>query len=200
MPQFDVTDAGGWIVQEFLHGAALCTWSVVHRGAVTAHATYAVDETAGPCGAAIRFHSVRHAAVLSWVQRFVSVHKLTGQYAFDFIDTARGLRAIECNPRLTSGVHLFRDRPEVADRLLQRAPHASDVLEPPEGAYFRSRLALLTYGKRGGNGAGLLDAADDPWPRRLQLLSWGHLLARAALLRMDPRTVSTRDIEWNGEP
>ncbi|MDZ7630708.1 MAG: hypothetical protein U5K74_04915 [Gemmatimonadaceae bacterium] len=188
-----------WIAQEFLPGQALCTWSVATRGRITAHATYAVDATAGARGAAISFHSVRHAAILQWVRTFVAHHALSGQFAFDFIESERGLRAIECNPRLTSGVHCFRGMPAVADRLLRAHPDDDALLEPPEGRHFRSRLALLTYGRLRGHGAGLLDADDDPWPRRLQLLAWGHLLARAAWRRADPRTVSTMDIEWNGE-
>jgi hypothetical protein len=189
----------GWIAQEFLTGDAFCTWSVAHRGHVAAHATYAVDATAGTRGAAISFHSVRHSAILAWVQRFIAHHQLSGQFAFDFIDAPIGLRAIECNPRLTSGVHCFRGMPAVADLLLHESPAQTPVLQPPEGLQFRSRLALLTYGQKAGRGAGLLDATDDPWPRRLQLLAWGHLLARAAWHRTDPRALSTHDIEWNGE-
>lgn len=200
LPALDTHHGGGWIAQERLDGRALCTWSVAHRGVVLAHSTYAVDETAGPRGAAISFHSLRHAATLAWVRQFVACHALSGQFAFDFIETAQGLRAIECNPRLTSGVHCFRHQPDVADRLLDPAGSASlPLLEPPAGLQFRSRLALLTYRKAAAPGAGLLDAADDPWPRRLQLASWLHLLLRAAVSGSDPRLVSTRDIEWNGE-
>lgn len=200
LPTLDSNGAGGWIAQEFLDGRALCTWSVARRGVLLAHATYLVDATAGPRGAAISFHSLRHAPTLGWVRQFVGCHALSGQFAFDFIETAQGLRAIECNPRLTSGVHCFRAQPEVANSLLNMPGTASlPLLEPPEGRQFRSRLALLLYGASSTPGAGLLDADDDPWPRRLQLAAWLHLLARAAASRSDPRLVSTRDIEWNGE-
>jgi hypothetical protein len=196
-PDFLDTEPG-WIAQARLGGTALCTWSVAEAGEVLAHATYAVDATAGARGAAIAFHSVRHDAVLSWVRQFIAHHRLSGQFAFDFIETVDHVLPLECNPRLTSGVHCFRNLPEVADRLLGVGPRSAR-LEPPEGLFFRSRLAMLTYGRSAGRGAGLLDAGDDPWPRRLQLVSWAHLLARAARLRTDPRAVSTRDIEWNGE-
>lgn len=200
LPTLDPQEGGGWIAQEHLDGRALCTWSVAHRGVLLAHATYAVDETAGPRGAAISFHSLRDAATLDWVRQFVACHRLSGQFAFDFIDSAHGLRAIECNPRLTSGVHCYRHQPDVADRLLNPAGAAHrPLLEPPAGLQFRSRLALMMYRRASTAGAGLLDATDDPWPRRLQLAAWLHLLLRAAASRRDPRLVSTRDIEWNGE-
>lgn len=191
----------GWLAQTMLSGPSLCSWSTATRGRLLAHATYAVDATAGSRGAAIAFHSIRHDGVLAWVRQFVASHRLSGQFAFDFIDTAAGVIGIECNPRLTSGVHCFRSMPAVAATLFESHVSREDapLLEPPSGVAFRSRLAMALYRKSTHSGAGLLDATDDPWPRRLQLLTWSHLLLRAALNRQDPRAVSTRDIEWNGE-
>lgn len=189
-----------WIAQEQITGASLCTWSVAARGTVVAHATYAVDATAGPMGAAIAFRSLRHEGALAWVRRFVAHHRLTGQFAFDFIDDVPGVTAIECNPRLTSGVHCFRDQPDVVRALLNSdiAP-LPGLLEPPAGQRFRSRLAMMMYGRSAGDGVGLLDANDDPWPRRLQLITWTHALVSSALHGTGPRRWSTHDIEWNGE-
>lgn len=193
-------DDRGWLAQRFVPGDPFCTWSVASHGRVLAHATYAVDATAGARGAAIAFHSVRRAAIRFWVETFVAHHRLSGQFAFDFIHGADGLHAIECNPRLTSGIHCFRAMPQVAAMLFDPDGVRPDaVLEPPEGVHFRSRLALAFYGRPYHVGAGLLDATDDPWPRRLQCLSWAHLLLRALVARTDPRLLSTRDIEWNGE-
>jgi hypothetical protein len=201
LPSLNGAATDGWVAQELVRGSALCTWSVAHRGAVLSHVTYAVDDTAGTHGAAISFHSVRHTASLQWVTRFVAHHVLSGQFAFDFFETANDVLAIECNPRLTSGVHCFRALPKVADALLMPSSWPPGVLlEPEPEQQFRSRLALAASGKWHASGAGLLDAHDDPWPRRLQLVSWTHLLGRALLMRQDPRRVSTRDIEWNGEP
>ena len=165
-----------------------------------AHVTYATDSTAGPHGAAIAFHTVRHAGVLQWVQQFITHHQLTGQFAFDFIDAPSGLMAIECNPRLTSGVHCFRTAPDVVRTLLDPTAAAPVTVHEPEPLqYFQSRVAMRLYRAPVGPGAGLLDAEDDPWPQRLQCISWAHLLASSALAGMDPRRWSTRDIEWNGE-
>ena len=51
-PDVDATSSQ-WIAQERLTGTSLGTWSVAARGRLDAHATYAVDATAGPMGAAI---------------------------------------------------------------------------------------------------------------------------------------------------
>ncbi len=191
---------GAWIAQRLTPGSAFCTWSVATQGRVRAHTTYAVDATAGARGAAIAFHSVRHDAIRFWVETFIGHHRLSGQFAFDFIEGSDGLYGIECNPRLTSGIHCFRDMPEVVAALLaHETTPATALIEPPAGLSFRSRLALAIYGHRHRSGAGLLDAADDPWPRRLQCIAWSHLVLRALFLRTDPRLLSTRDIEWNGE-
>ena len=200
LPLLPRVGPAGWIAQTHLEGVPLCTWSVAERGAVRAHATYRVIETAGRYGAAICFESVRHAEALGWVTQFIRHHGLSGQFAFDFIATSQGLSAIECNPRLTSGVHLFRGTDGIAAALLGTGEETTDLpIEPPEGRVFRSRLALALYGKPSYQGAGLLDASDDPWPRRLQLIAWSSLLVRALIHRTDPRALSTADIEWNGE-
>lgn len=191
---------GGWVAQRFIPGSALCTWSVATQGQLRAHVSYAVDATAGARGAAIAFHSVRHDAIRFWVETFLAHHRLSGQFAFDFIDGPDGLYGIECNPRLTSGIHCFRDMPEVVAALLAHGTTpATEPVEPPAGRCFRSRLALAIYGHRHRSGAGLLDAADDAWPRRLQCIAWSQLVLRALFRRTDPRLLSTRDIEWNGE-
>ena len=193
-------ESGTWIAQERITGEALCTWSVAVRGRVTVNATYAVDATAGELGAAISFHSVQHDGVLAWVCRFIEHHGLTGQFAFDFIDSPGGLAALECNPRLTSGVHCFRAQPHAVDSLLDPfATSRADVLEPEPGLHFRSRLALLMYGRSSSPGASLLAATDDPWPRRLQAVTWTHMLLSSLLTATEPRRWSTRDIEWNDE-
>jgi hypothetical protein len=55
-----------------------------------------------------------HPATLNWVQSFVSRTQFSGQIAFDFIESAEGqVWAIECNPRTTSGIHLFADMPGI---------------------------------------------------------------------------------------
>ncbi len=193
-------DAQDWIAQRFVEGEARCTWSVATQGRVLAHAAYAVDATAGPRGAAIAFHSIRHAATRYWVETFIAHHQLSGQFAFDFIEGPDGLYGIECNPRLTSGIHCFRGMPDVVATLLAPETLQAELpLEAPDGLFFRSRLALALFRERPRDGAGLLDAGDDPWPRRLQWLTWSQLLLRALYRNSDPRLLSTRDIEWNGE-
>ena len=200
LPQQIDVQSGDWILQEYRRGVSLCSWSIAAHGEVVAHATYAVDVTAGDMGAAISFHSVRHDGVLAWVRKFITFHRLTGQFAFDFIETGNSLCAIECNPRLTSGIHCFRGRPDAVQALLDpTSAQQHRFHEAPPGLRFRSQLAMLSFGRWPTAGESLLTAKNDPWPRRLQLYTWSRMLIASALSGTGPRRWSTRDIEWNGE-
>jgi hypothetical protein len=117
------------------------------------------------------------------------------------IATDAGLRAIECNPRLTSGIHCFRGQPRVAAALI--APDdwpSAQMLRALPGQRFRSTLGLIFTGQWCRDASDLTSAHDDPWPRRLELVTWLPLLMRSATNGMNLRRTSTADIEWNGEP
>jgi hypothetical protein len=200
------TPAHPWVLQRRLQGQAWCTWSVAREGTLLIHSAYRVEATAGPIGAAIAFTMAPHDRILEWVQRFVSALKLTGQFAFDFIDTAAGPLPLECNPRLTSGVHGFRGDRDAGARVVDAfngrgaiAEASPSLHHAPDGRRFTSALALRSYGHRIPGGEELLDMPGDRWPHRLQLLSYGWLMALSLLHGADPRAFSTRDIEFNGE-
>lgn len=195
------TPTAPWILQRRLTGTAWCTWSVAHAGTLAVHSAYRVEATAGAIGAAIAFRMEPHARIEAWVAQFVAAHALTGQFAFDFIDTPDGPLPLECNPRLTSGVHGFRGQRGVGRALVtafRGGSPAGVALHPVHGQRFTSALALRTYGQRVPAGADLLDLPGDARVRRCQLLTYGWLMALAAWHRMDPRAYSTYDIEWNG--
>ena len=106
----DVSKERHWIAQQFIEGRQICTYSIVHQGAIHAHVAYATDITAGQ-GATIAFKPIEHPASEEWVEKFVGCYGFTGQIAFDFIETPFGeVFAIECNPRAISGVHLFDEK------------------------------------------------------------------------------------------
>lgn len=116
LPSIEPTISHPWIAQEWIDGKNFCTFSLCHRGKVHAHATYPVDFTLEEKGRlnstigsyCLTFQSVDHEAILAWIQNLVQKIGYTGQIAFDFIERSNGeLYAIECNPRITSGVTLF---------------------------------------------------------------------------------------------
>jgi predicted ATP-grasp superfamily ATP-dependent carboligase len=200
-----------WVVQQFVPGRLLCTYSLAHAGRLTAHAAYPVDFTAGR-GAAIAFTPIGHPAALDWVRRFVAGLNFTGQIAFDFIETTPGhVVAIECNPRATSGVHLLAHCPTLPHAFFDPA---APLLEPPPDSPAMLTAAMLLYGlpavrsmARLRQWAATFRASrevvfhgDDPLPGLVsQWALLAHMLARSLRHGLTPLAASTLDIEWNGE-
>jgi len=97
----------GALVQERLDGLLLSSLSLVHEGREIATVLYRGRVFAGTV--AICFERVDEApAATDWIRQFIDGSNYSGFLAFDFIVGADGeARAIECNPRATSGVHFF---------------------------------------------------------------------------------------------
>jgi len=197
-----------WVAQEYLAGQPLCTYSVAHAGRLTAHAAYRSEFTAGQ-GATIHFQHVNHPASLAWVRRFVEAFGFTGQIAFDFIETDGTVRAIECNPRATSGIHLLAAAPAFPDAFFHSA---MDCLFPPAQPAPMLAAAMLLYGLPAALEKGRLSdwwqafhAGRDVIFRRADMgptfAQWRSILHFISLGWRRGTTAleaSTLDIEWNG--
>ncbi len=95
-----------WLVQEYLQGVDLCSWSVVHHGEVVLHSTYehalTIDNRGG-----IVFESVDAPETLATAQKICTELGWNGQVSFDFLRTEDGVHhLVECNPRPTDGCTL----------------------------------------------------------------------------------------------
>lgn len=212
-----------WIAQEYIEGQQFCSYSVCQNGRITAHAVYPSIFTAGQ-GATISFQPVEHAAIYEWVWRFVERYNVTGQMAFDFVQTADGhVAALECNPRATSGVHLLTDNPQfvesffdVSTTLRQAQDGSSAQMDCVTPYAHTSRMlgtAMLVYGmpaaiRNGSFGAWLktfLHSDDvlldfhDPLPFLFQFRSLFNYMSLGRRQKISALEASTFDIEWNGE-
>ncbi|MGP6171334.1 carbamoyl-phosphate synthase large subunit [Microbacterium sp. A196] len=97
-----------WLVQPFVDGPMVCTYSTIVDGQITSHSTYrAPEQWAHSTG--ITFLAVDSTDTLAYTQRIVEAlgGDFTGQLSFDFVDNDGQLYAIECNPRPTNGVILL---------------------------------------------------------------------------------------------
>ncbi|GAA3325969.1 hypothetical protein GCM10020331_060000 [Ectobacillus funiculus] len=80
------------------------------NGKLLAHSVYQTEFTAG-LGATIAFQHTECDPIFHLFQYSLKKLKYSGQIAFDFIVTKDGkVYPIECNPRTTSGLHLFFQR------------------------------------------------------------------------------------------
>ncbi|HMS01142.1 MAG TPA: ATP-grasp domain-containing protein [Anaerolineales bacterium] len=199
-----------WIAQEFVPGRQFCSYSVCQEGRVVAHAVYPAIFTAGQ-GATIAFQPSEHAQIFQWVQTLVNHFKVTGQMAFDFIESPDGeAYALECNPRATSGVHLLTSNPRFVESFFNSG---IDCVRPTQTSPRMLSSAMLIYGltdalKKRSLGLWLktfLQGDDVIWDLRDPLpffLQWRSILAYLTLgmrQKISALEASTFDIEWNGE-
>ena len=99
-----------WVVQQFIEGKEHCSYSLVKEGEVISHAVYHPKYRVGK-GSGIYFDVTQPVAILQFVKEFSAATQFTGQLAFDFIEDKNGkFFVLECNPRATSGIHLFNDQ------------------------------------------------------------------------------------------
>jgi hypothetical protein len=133
-----------------------------------------------------------------------------GQFACDLIIDAEGRPwLIECNPRATSGVHLFGRRPELALALLGRCDEIALGAAKPSHvgpALWWYGLPEAIRGKRlrdwrmqRQTGGEVIGAPGDRAPILGALADTMLFSARALAKGSDLAEVMTADIEWNGE-
>jgi glutathione synthase/RimK-type ligase-like ATP-grasp enzyme len=201
---------GNWVVQAYADGREFCSYSVVDRGRLLAHSVYQ-PRWRMSTSSSFYFEAARIDAIRGFVERFARKLDFTGQLSFDWIQHDDGrVSVLECNPRATSGCHLFTlddPLPAALDGTL------NGMIEPSSSAPRMVSAVMLS--------AGLLDAF-----RRGELRRWAHdyraasdvigtpgdrgpiaggisdlaSYARLALAqRCNMREAATQDIEWDGQ-
>jgi predicted ATP-grasp superfamily ATP-dependent carboligase len=195
--------SNAWLAQTRVSGRELCSYNVAHAGRLLLHVAYEPKYRIG-VGASVYFSPVLSEKLRLLSERFISETGFTGQISFDVMETERGLVALECNPRGTSGIHLAVQRPMLmAEALLGRGLEAASFLAEP-----RMLLLPLLLNHPGllfsGQCRQTLRTAKDAMasagiPLRAQakaLLELGWVAIRNG---MSMPMASTADIEWNGE-
>jgi predicted ATP-grasp superfamily ATP-dependent carboligase len=199
-----------WVAQEYVAGNQVCTYSIAHQGHLTAHCAYRSGFTAG-MGSTILFQPLEQPAALAWVRQFVAARQFTGQISFDFIETAAGdVWAIECNPRATSGVHLFAKQTAFPETFFN--PQLPCLFPSPSTSSMLL-TAMLVYGLPAAlrnqalkhwlleftHSRDVIFSFSDPAPALLQMRSLLHFVLLGWRRGLSPLEASTYDIEWNGE-
>ena len=128
------------IAQEFVDGESYCSYAVAKNGKVRAYSVYRVLHSIG-MGAAYSMESILDDEIETFVFSFVKAIGYTGQISFDFIKTKERLYVIECNPRATSGVHLFDCCQELGNAFFDQG-----LLKPPPGKIYHEPLTMVWYG------------------------------------------------------
>jgi predicted ATP-grasp superfamily ATP-dependent carboligase len=208
----DPSPADPWLVQDFVEGLPLCTYGLARDGVLVAHSAYPTRYTLG-LGASVHFEADHDPALRAWVAQFVAAERFTGQIAFDLIRDAAGeLWAIECNPRITSGLHLLAHAPGLIATFLNASTTPVDARGARPAMLGTSMLLALPQASRGEPGlrtwwrdyrAARDVAVDwrDPLPMLVSRFVWMvGVILRARRLGVTPQEAASIDFEWNGPP
>ena len=201
-----------WIVQRFVDGTDVCSFSIARLGRITGHTTYVHPRTLDSAGGVV-FESIEDARALDAAQRIAEATRYTGQLSLDFIREDDGeLTVIECNPRPTAGICLMPSG-MFAQALLD--PPAAPLVAPAgtrrmfRGALIREMLQRWTSipdNMREIFFTGTPDVvsvAGDRWPGFFQVLSFTHALKYVLEGgRWSDKLAHSylHDVCWNGEP
>jgi len=102
------------LMQEFIGGEEYCAFTILREGQLKAFSVYKKSYTAGN-GACIYFSAEKNQEIKKWIERFLESSQYTGQVSFDFKIDDGLVYPLECNPRTTSGIHLFKDSKSIVD-------------------------------------------------------------------------------------
>ncbi len=133
------TEDSPWLVQEFLRGVEVCTFSIARNGKLTGHVAYEHPKTIEHAGG-ILFESVDEPESVMIARTFVEALGYHGQISFDFVRTSRGLVLIECNPRPTAGVFMMPSQ-AFGDAIFGPVP--SEPYVAPAGAKAQIAIAIV---------------------------------------------------------
>jgi hypothetical protein len=197
-----------WAVQRFVDGDEVCIYGVARAGILTAFSAYRPEYRVGK-GSSIMFRPAIVPALQTFASAFAARYRIEGQFAFDTIRARDGRWfALECNPRATSGVHMF----DPADRLATAFTGDAMIPQSRDGASMVGLAMLLIALPRslvfGGFGAAarawrlaedVVARKGDRGPGLTQWLALGEGLTLALRHHCSPLAATTSDIEWNGE-
>lgn len=202
--------AGAWVTQRYHAGIELCSYGVADRGRLLAHAVYRPGYRIQR-SSSFYFDPYPSGKIRSFVSAFVRKMNFTGQISFDWIQGEDGeATVIECNPRATSGLHLFSEHDGLPAAL---AGEIGDCVEPHNAQPAMIAALMLSAGLYQATANSTLQrwrhdyrrardvitAPDDRLPlagAMLDLCSYSRLAIRQGC---NLREAATRDIEWDGE-
>jgi phosphoribosylaminoimidazole carboxylase (NCAIR synthetase) len=196
------------VIQEWLEGKKFCSYSIAHKGKLSAHTVYPLQFSINE-SSCLTFEAIDHPMIKTWVKTFVEQEKFTGQIGFDFIqlETDR-LYPIECNPRSTSGLHLFQSTDHLPSAFFNEC---QTVVEPEMGFSKQIATGMLLYGwkqmssentfasflKKFFSTQDVVFAKGDLAPFLMQPLLFLPYLKRFLKERMNIPSLHTFDADWN---
>ena len=137
------TEQEPWVAQELIEGDVISSYGICQDGVVKVHADYNNEFVTGAkssqgLGASSSFQPRESTDTREFANKLFASINYTGQYGLDFILGPRGAACIECNPRSTSGVHLFEKQRSFSEILT-----GVSVKDEPKPSGASNHLQLL---------------------------------------------------------
>lgn len=199
-----------YLVQAFVKGQVCSTFSLAHDGRVQVTVVYRGTVLSGTV--AVAFERIEVRAVSAWVEAFVARSRWSGSISFDFVLEADGrVLAIECNPRVTSGVHFVHPddlAPAMFDLGATRKARLREqrLLQQFFPCLTETQGSLFRRGPFRRNLGYLLRSRDVTWGWRdpaplvsMPLTSW-QILNKTIFHGKTMGEAATEDIGWFGVP
>ena len=202
----------GLIVQEQIQGRHISSLSLLKNGHDLCTVLYegrVFADTVAVCSQRIDVLP----QISTWIEKFALAGKLTGFFALDFILDDQGIPwVIECNPRVTSGIHFF-DNHSTANALLNPDSQATVTLKRSPARYqwgystltevcrsvFQAKEFLRKF-KELINARDAVWDINDPWPFILMMPMSSEIMWAAMTSSMTLGEVSQLDIAWIPKP
>jgi hypothetical protein len=186
-------DTAGWMAQRFVEGSEFCTWALCQDGEVRALTMYENSAKAGR-GAGCSFKPYWSPEAAEFVSTLAKERQFTGTLAFDFMRSPDGeIFVLECNPRMTSGIHLLADHVDFGSVLERPLP-----MPPPMRDGQLALPVLITKPRQLGSSPDVIFHPEDQAPFWTQFLCAGEFALRAWRAHSSLLASTTVDIEYNG--
>ncbi|MFI4955744.1 MAG: ATP-grasp domain-containing protein [Gammaproteobacteria bacterium] len=197
------------LVQEFIEGEGFCTFGIAHKGQLSCHAIYKPLYIFRQNGAAVCFKAIEDTAILAFASTIVAAAQFSGMLGFDLIRKKDGtLWAIECNPRITNGIHLVEACDHIDDHFFGLQSFKTIC---PEQARQVSRVAMLrilgltvkgdyaTWFHYFVNSKEVIFERDDPIPTLALPLIGVHFFLQYYRYHKTPEQAIFYNVDWSIE-
>lgn len=198
---------GRVLIQEKIKGREICIYGIARQGKLLAsaqyHPLYKLKDTAS-----LYFQKVYYEELEEKLRELCRIHGFHGQISLDVMLSEESFYILECNPRATSGVHLF-ERQALGRVLI----HGQEIAPGENGNAMVSLLMLLMVFPRSFlQGKARTFFCDYRGARNIfeekngsclilrQFASLLELWGKSLRYGLSLQAASTRDIEWNGNP
>lgn len=179
------TSKNPWLVQEYVQGKDICSYSTAHHGKIVAHSCYEHEKTIEHAGG-IAFKTVDEPESFEIARQYIEGTNYHGQISLDYMKNDHGLTMVECNPRPTAGLIMMSSK-EYVDAMLH--PDSANPLVIEAGRREQIDVALVRDMFRDPKEiphdlhlllSGTQDVythKDDLLPGIYQILSYTHVIA-----------------------